>query len=288
MKKIYSLCFFCVLSAMFAGLSAQQKAIKVISYNIFEGMRLDTTANKDLFVDWVKQQNPDILALQEVNKFTQVRLEALARKFDHPYAVLLKEKGFPVALTSKYPIVNVQKVLDNMHHGFIMADIAGYNIIVVHLSPHKYWKRHEEIDLILETATSQLNKNKSIILGDFNAIAKSDKDYYANGKILQKYIDMGKRYAFHDNLIDGKLDFGVHEKIEKQAYIDVFKLKNKRYDSTRPTVYSADDGRNASSRIDFIYVNKNLKSKVVESAIIKDTFTNNYSDHYPVMMVLKK
>jgi exodeoxyribonuclease-3 len=269
-------------------LSAQQKSLKVITYNIFEGMTLDTTANKDLFVDWVKQQDPDILALQEVNKFTQLTLETMARRYNHPYAVLLKEKGFPVALTSKYPIVNVQKVIDNMHHGFIRADIAGYNVIVAHLSPHKYWKRHEEIEVILKTAVTQSNKNKTIIMGDFNAISESDADYYANGKILQKYVDMGMKYAYHDNLIDGKLDFGVHKKIVNQGYIDVFKQKNPKYDFTRPTVKTADEGRNASSRIDFIYVSKKMKSAVLESSIIRDAFTNYYSDHYPVMMVLKK
>lgn len=251
-------------------------------------MTLDTTANKDLFVEWVKQQNPDILALQEVNKFTQLTLETMARRYNHPYAVLLKEKGFPVALTSKYPIVNVQKVLDNMHHGFIRADIAGFNVLVVHLSPHKYWKRHEEIEVILQTATTQANQHKTIIMGDFNAISIADGDFYANGKILEKYVDMGKRYAYHDNLIDGKLDFGVHEKIVNQGYIDIFKLKHPTYDFTRPTLKTADEGRNASSRIDFIYVSKKMKSKVLESAIIKDAFTNYYSDHYPVMMVLKR
>lgn len=285
MKKILLLNLLCL--CLFS-LLAQQKTFKVITYNIYEGMTLDTTTNKDLFVDWVKKQNPDILALQEVNKFTQLTLETMARRYNHPYAVLLKEKGFPVALTSKYPIVNVQKVLDNMHHGFIRADIAGYNVVVIHLSPHKYRKRHEEIEVILQTASLQHNKNKTIIMGDFNSISISDGDYYANGKILQKYVDMGKIYVYHDNLVDGKLDFGVHEKIVNQGYIDVFKLKNPTYDFTRPTLKTADEGRNASSRIDFIYASKKMKSVVKESAIIKDAFTNYYSDHYPVMMVLKR
>ena len=76
--------------------SAQKLPMKIISYNIFIGMKTDTTAAKSKFSAWLKQNDPDILALQEVNKFTQSSLETLARSYDHPYAVLLKEPGYPV------------------------------------------------------------------------------------------------------------------------------------------------------------------------------------------------
>lgn len=287
MKNIKLFVLLFVLCQEGLNLSAQNE-FKIISYNIFEGMTLDTTANKTLFVDWVKEQDPDVLALQEVNKFTQTTLETMARRYNHPYAVLLKEKGFPVALTSKHPIINVQKVLESMHHGFIRAEIAGYNIIVVHLSPHKYWKRQEEIEVILQTVATQGNKNKTIILGDFNSVSELDVDFYANGKIRQKYIDMGKQYAHHDNLVNGELDYVVHNKILRAGFVDAYKLKNNQYDFTVPTEKTSNGGQNASSRIDYIYVSKKLKLKMVESQIIKDAFTDFYSDHYPVMMSLKK
>jgi exodeoxyribonuclease-3 len=262
--------------------------LKIVSYNIFEGMTLDTTSTKIKFSAWVNQINPDILALQEVNKFTQLSLETLARSFNHPYAVLLKEKGFPVALTSKYPIVNVEKVIDNMHHGFIKAEINGYNIIVLHLSPHKYWKRREEIEVILQTIKTQPNQKKTMIMGDFNSFSVLDADAYSDGKIRQKLIDMGKKYSYHDNLVNGELDYEVHNKILNFGLVDAIKLKNKAYNSSRPTVKSSNNGENASSRIDYIYVSKDLKNKVVTAGIIKDAFTDIYSDHYPVYLELKK
>ncbi|MEB3375287.1 hypothetical protein SFC43_25780 [Bacteroides sp. CR5/BHMF/2] len=40
----------------------------------------------------MRNQNPDIVCLQEANKFTQKSLEALAASYGHPYAVLQKEK----------------------------------------------------------------------------------------------------------------------------------------------------------------------------------------------------
>ena len=84
-----------------------KQAMKIISYNIEYGMRADTTAGKTIFSTWMRNQDPDIVCLQEANKFTQKSLEALAASYGHPYAVLQKEKGFPTAITSKYPIVTL-------------------------------------------------------------------------------------------------------------------------------------------------------------------------------------
>jgi exodeoxyribonuclease-3 len=52
-------------------------------------MRLDTSAGKPIFVKWVKQMDPDVLALQEVTGFTQASLEKLAESYGHSYALLL-------------------------------------------------------------------------------------------------------------------------------------------------------------------------------------------------------
>ena len=123
-----------------------KQAMKIISYNIEYGMRADTTAGKTIFSTWMRNQDPDIVCLQEANKFTQKSLEALAASYGHPYAVLQKEKGFPTAITSKYPIVNIMKVENNMWHGFVMGTINGYHIISLHLSPHRYESRQLDID----------------------------------------------------------------------------------------------------------------------------------------------
>ena len=124
-----------------------ENKVRVISFNILEGMKTDTTPGKQVFVDWVKKQAPDILALQECNKFTQKSLEELARSYGHPYAVIVKEKGYPTGLTSKYPITDIQKITNNMTHGFILARVKDLNIVVLHLNPHSYMKRRAEMAL---------------------------------------------------------------------------------------------------------------------------------------------
>ena len=155
MKTIQKITAAILLTVSCTGLSVsctprgEAKNLKIICYNILYGMRRDTTQGKRLFAEWVRQQNPDILALQEVNDFTQFTLETLAAEYGHDYAVISKDPKlipgsvgsrtkFPVSISSKSPVVNVDKVLDNMWHGFIKCKVEGYNIIVLHLSPHLY------------------------------------------------------------------------------------------------------------------------------------------------------
>ena len=87
MKTIQKLTAAILLTASCAGMSvscvprSETKNLKIICYNILYGMRRDTTQGKRLFAEWVRQQNPDILALQEVNDFTQFTLETLAAEY---------------------------------------------------------------------------------------------------------------------------------------------------------------------------------------------------------------
>jgi len=248
---------------------AKSLPLKLISYNILEGMKMDTTSGKSAFVEWVKEKNPVILAIQEANSFTQASLEELAHKYGHPYAVLVKEKGYPTALTSKYPIVNISKVTDNMTHGFIKAQIKGINIIVLHLNPHNYLKRREEIAVILETIGSS-NQKKWMIMGDFNSLSPLDSLRYADGKLLQRALENAKANPTKLGLLDGKqFDYLVQQKILDYGLVDAFKLmnpKNLNY-----------------NRIDYIYLSKDLKDNVTRTEFIHDNFTNHYSDHRPLI-----
>lgn len=273
-KALFLLLLIVVLSNRPQVVSAQGK-FRIISYNILEGMKLDTTAGKVEFVNWVKSQNPDILALEECNKFTQTSLEEMAHKYGHPYAVLLRETGYPVGITSKYPIVDVHRVTDNMQHGFIVAKIKNYNVIVLHFAPHKYKKRREEVEVILSTIAASPSQNKWIIMGDFNSFSPLDKDNYADGKTVKQLQEAAKKYSFHENLVDGQyLDFDVQQKI-----LD-FGLKD-----TGKMMATKDEPK--SNRIDYIYVSKDLISQVTSAHFIRDSFTANHSDHKPVIMEIK-
>ncbi len=52
------LALVCLFGCMNA--AAQKRSLRVITYNILEGMKLDTAAGKPGFVAWVKKMDPDI------------------------------------------------------------------------------------------------------------------------------------------------------------------------------------------------------------------------------------
>lgn len=96
--------------------------VKIISYNIMEGFgRGEDKDRMARFTAWVKEQSPDVLALNELCGFTEAKLKALAASYGHPYVAIVKEKGYPVGLTSKTPL----KVIDRNWK----ATVTGYYIV---------------------------------------------------------------------------------------------------------------------------------------------------------------
>lgn len=279
---------FVVLTVGFTfPVSYQEKNFRIITWNVYEGMKLDTTPTKAVFAQWIKEKNPDVMAFQEMNGFTQKEIEEFANRYGHAYSLLLKETGFPVALTSKYPITNVEKVIDNMHHGYIQATVRNITFFVVHLSPHKYQKRQEEIKSVLAAAASAPDKRKTIILGDFNAQSPQDSIFYTDGKMAEVQKILKTKNPVYDNLRNGELDYNVVRTVLANNYSDpVYNSKGLQI-SFSADIQGDPDLKYNKTRIDYIFLNSFFKRKIEKAFIIRDEFTDGVSDHYPVCVSLK-
>lgn len=272
--------YFLILLISFLSFASQsvyaQGTMKIISYNVLDGMSKDTTFDKSEFATWMESQNPDIVGFQELNDFTQEKLEALAAKYNHPYAILMNRHTYKVGITSKYPIVNVQIVTENMSHGFILAQINGYHVVVAHLNPHNYMIRRKEIKIILSTieASRQNPKEKWILMGDLNSFSPLDKSFFdVDDTRRQKDINSEKIHPYVHNLINGvSIDYEVQQAILTDEFID--------------TYYAIKENK-PKGRIDFIYVSKSLKNNIESSQFIYDNFTKTHSDHHPMSLLLK-
>lgn len=278
-------------STAFASLE-EAKDLKIISYNVYNGMKLDESEGKQKFIDWAKMQDADIIAWQEMNFFTREKLENFAASYGHNYAVLLKESPddpafFPVAITSKYPIVNVNKVVDNLWHGALYADVGKYHFVITHMNPFWTSKRIDEINLIIDSIKySSDPKGKWIIAGDLNSFSPADKTEYDNSNLLEDIKDKQKKRPILDNLVNGQLSYTVQQNLLDAGYIDALKLKNKQFISTAPTKVFYDQA-STPLRYDYIYVSPKLKNDVIDVKVLKDEFTDTYSDHYPVQMTIR-
>jgi exodeoxyribonuclease-3 len=266
---------------------SQDKNFRIITWNVYEGMKLDTTPYKTAFAQWIKEKDPDVMAFQEMNRFTQKSLEEFAQSYGHAYSVLLKETGFPVALTSKYPISNTKKVTDKMHHGYMQATVEGITFFVVHLSPHKYQKRQEEINIVLAAADSVPDKRKTIILGDFNSQSPQDSMFYADGKMVEVQKILKAKYPEYDNLRNGQLDYNVVGTALSKKYIDPVFNSKKLNISFSADIQGDPDLKYNKTRMDYILLKDFFKRRIEKAFIFRDKFTDIVSDHYPVCVELK-
>ena len=282
--RLLLLCMATLLTQL-AHAQAPGKELTYLSYNILYGFNNDSLV-KDQYIKWVTPIDPDIVAYQETNKFTQKTLEVFAARYKHPYAILAKEPGFPVALTSKYPIVNVQKVLDNMWHGYIYANILDYHIFVLHLSPFSYQKRQHEIRQIIAHAKLLPKNAKIIFSGDFNAMADIDKAQYG-ADMVAAMKKSEEAQAHIRNLNNGQPDYTVLNQMTEAGYVDVFQKVNGTFKYSVPTK-KYDSAVPRHKRIDFIWVSPNLTRNLLSSDIIHDQDTDVLSDHYPVIMKFKR
>lgn len=268
------------------------KQLKIISYNVYNGMKLDESEGKQKYIDWAKAQDADIIAWQEMNFFTREKLEKFAASYGHNYAVLLKESPddpafFPVAITSKYPIVNVNKVVDNLWHGALFADVGNYHFVITHMNPFWTAKRIDEINLIINSIKYSRDPNgKWIIAGDLNSFSPADKPDYDKSTLLEDIKEKQKKRPILDNLVNGQLSYTVQQNLLDAGYIDALKIKHKEFISTAPTKVFYDQA-SVPLRYDYIYVSPPLKENVIDVKVLKDDFTDKYSDHYPVQMIIK-
>lgn len=276
------------------GTLESKKELKIISYNVYNGMKIDTSEGKQKYIEWAKKQDADIIAWQEMNLFTQQTLEEFAHSIGHTYAVLLKEpptpgemNSFPTALTSKYPIVNVKKVVDNLWHGALYADVGNYHFVITHMNPFRTSQRIDEMNLILDSIKySNDPDGKWIIAGDLNSFSPLDK--YNEEEMVKDLKDKeAKRPELH-NLVNGKMDYTVQQNILDRNFVDVLKFKYPdNFVATAPTKIFYDQAK-TPLRYDYLYVSPVMKSNIVDVTVLKDDFTDKYSDHYPVQMIIKQ
>ncbi|MCR5561325.1 MAG: endonuclease [Bacteroidales bacterium] len=169
MKRLLTI--IAMLLALSAASSGKGKEIKVLYWNIQNGMWSDQGNNYDNFVAFVKEMDPDICIWAEAESRyitdTNTRLKGsehqylpwnwdlLAARYGHSYALLCgKRDGFPQVVTSKYPLQIVKRVTGN-GDDIVVAHGAGWakvdlgkgkelNIVTVHTWPHRHGYKAED------------------------------------------------------------------------------------------------------------------------------------------------
>lgn len=270
---------------------ASKSSLKVMSYNIWNGFDWGKDEDRhQKFISWINSKKPDVLALQELCGYTQEKLASDAKKWGHKYAIILKEKGYPVGLTSNKPIVLREKALDGLWHGMLHAETWGIDLFVVHLSPADRNFRYKEAMIIGEKIQNIKNENY-IVLGDFNAHSPYDGDQDKVHKSQLKRIrESDAKNEKHNNLLDDQFDYSVISSFLALPLIDV----TPRYVSAKDrftfpakalvgTYHSKESVVKNRVRIDYILASRNLGLNCLSVEVFNGEDSTLLSDHFPLM-----
>lgn len=271
----------------------ESNKLRILSYNVENGMAADMDNNYDNLVAWINAQSPDILVLCE-SENNEIILNTIASRWGHSYTAIVDRDAYPVVVTSSRPMSTV-KVVNNgtyVSHGAVYVSVAGLNLVGLHLRPtqdkgteqpnkYEYYGalRVAELNYILGqtiNASEYSSRTDWVFLGDFNMMAYGERNATSPlGGAAYNYPDYeGQRSVAYD----------VYDNMYAAGLTDVLYQFNGGI--FMPTM------SHARSRLDYIFASPSVYSRVRNASVVRGGFPGNYksgtntnpSDHLPVMM----
>ena len=296
------------------------KEVKVLYWNIQNGMWSDQGNNYDNFVDYVKSLDPDICIWAEAEsryvtdsttmlkgsekQYLPWNWDILAARYGHKYSLLAgKRDGFPQVVTSKYPLQIVKRITGNgddivVAHGagWVKVDLGKgkeLNIVTVHTWPHRHTYKAEDKKASAAAKEGNLfraSEIKYICEETIATVPGAEKQLWLMTGDFNS-ISSVDNYHYKRKVSDTA--FLVHDYVrENTPYID---LIERFYPGEYKT--STLGGR----RIDFAYVTPALFKLVTSAAPLYDGYADlkrdprgkevgNFchpSDHYPILLTFR-
>lgn len=253
---------------------ASPAPIRLINWNTYH--LFDHQKHKAAATQWLAEQAPTIAAFQEMLHLDETQFQELALTWGHEHAVMHKESGYPVALSSSKPITVVERRTKGFHHGYLHARTHGFDIFVVHFWPGKIHEAEHIARLAQQLAD---DGHAVLIVGDFNAEIRHDEAYLqAHGHLGT--VDDGQR-SFDYRITDAFLDAGfvdvTHQHTPDANYTFGSPALIPRWRKDMADVHTA------RRRIDYILVDANTAARVRHADVVTDDLSVGlWSDHYPV------
>ncbi len=254
------------------------ETLRVVTYNVlvaFGNYKVGDpyhpgSERKQRIATWLASQEPDVVALQEMNGYTAEQLAEEATAWGHTHALMLKESGYPTALTSRWPIEVLDRVLDGMHHGVMRCRTGGVDYIVVHLWPYKEEDRrmHEVGEALRLAEQSHAAGRPVVILGDFNALSPQD---------LPMLSATGEQ-----ELARWRWDLEDPE----VSYTDMFQAVADAGYRDANAGHWPDEMQMHEPRVDFVFLSPELADAVTDARWVYSPEMIRRSDHLPIVVDL--
>ncbi len=249
---------------------------KIISYNV-NGLR---AALKKNFVQWLSEENPDILLLQETKATPeQLNLADFHKLGYHTYLHSAEKLGYSgVAIFSKQVPDKVVEGCGNSRYDregrVLRADFGDLTVVSSYIPSgttggERQSFKMEFLSEFYQYTTNLLSERKrTIISGDYN--------------ICHKAIDIHNPVANKNSS-----GFLPEERDWLTNFIDLGMLDSFRYFHADPGMYtwwtdrSGARARNLGWRIDYHMVSKMLEKQMLNARILSDVY---HSDHCPILL----
>lgn len=257
-----------------------KKNLKILSWNV-NGIR---AAEKKGFLDWLEEENPDILCIQETKAHPeQLSKELLAPDDYFSYWHLGERKGYSgVGLYTKDEPYEVKT-----HFGMDALDSEGRTIMAEYedfviingyhpnggRGPERVQYKIQYYQEMIQLAEQLKSAGKHVILtGDFNTAHKEidlarPKENVKNSGFLPEEREALEKF-FEAGFID---TFRMHHPEKEDAY-------------TWWDMKTFARNRNVGWRIDYFMVDEDIKKWVKDAFILSDVMG---SDHAPVGIQLQ-
>ena len=254
-------------------------AVKLVSWNV-NGIR--AACKKDEFWQWFNQSSDDIINFQEVRSTYESIPNKLTSNEDyHQYFNEAEKKGYSgVGTLSKMEPIDVVKGLgiENLDSEGRVLRLQYPNFYLYNIYFPNSGMNAKRLDFKIEFCNALLkqlvelkNQGKNIVItGDYN-IAHNEIDVY------------------NPKNCEGKSGFLPEERqwldiLEEAGFVDTFRLFDEGEDNFTWWSYrTRARERNAGWRLDYFYVNEEIKDKVKSAKILSDVYG---SDHCPVTLEL--
>lgn len=266
--------------------------IRLLYYNVLNGMERDAGNGYEHFAAWVRSLAPDVLMLAEAGD-----LDDVAPLWGHAYAAKISLDNYPLVVTSSHSLPCLQRISNpgTVCHGALHVRMDDrYDIVALHLrptlddnqsgklDPEEYAKygalRKTELSYILSRTldnSAYASVKNWIFCGDFNAYSPQEKTAVSpyNGLPAYTYSEPTASVCYEVYpLIADKLK-------------DVIWYKHAG--AFKPSMY------HSRSRLDYFFVSDGLYSRVAAADVVLGGFPGNYnssdvnpSDHMPLLMDL--
>ena len=262
--------------------SEEVSALNIVSWNV-NGIR---AVQKRGFLEWVRETQPDVLAIQE----TKVNCDTLPDElrdiagYESHYSYATTRRGYSgVALYSKSSNAvprSVERTFgasafdDEGRH--LIADFGEFTLANVYFpngrsSPERLDYKMRYYERFLKFAREAVAGGKNLaICGDFNT-AHREIDLARPRENAKTSGFLPEERAWMDSLIDA-------------GFIDTFRMFNASADQySWWSQRSGARARNVGWRLDYFFVNEGFQHRVTAAAINSDVMG---SDHCPVAIQL--